>query len=326
MKIARRTMLAIAATLGASGCRAWNPGTLTPTPRPLAERTFDKDQFIAEHNRNADQIQTLEAKPTIGVSGRMKTQADGRLAMERPRNFKLVLLGPPMRTVKADIGSNDDEFWYWVDNDENRIYWCNYDELESTAIGASYQPDWIIAALGLKPITPDEAAGIKVNVGDERGTTALVFPPTKNGGQTYTRMMIVWNHNRRIKQHRLYQGTVNSKNLLAQANVSRFTEFDAGKEEGDTQTCYLPESVTLEWIQDQLSLDVTLQDVKLNQFDTSRRERLFVEPVVKGNQRVNLADLVAQRSMNSLWTVARRAVAAADPQRIEIRASTIGSG
>ena len=89
MKIARSIMLAIAATLGASGCRAWNPGTLTPTPRPLAERTLDKDEFVAEHNRNADLIQTLEAKPTIGVSGRMKARADGQLAMERPRNFKL---------------------------------------------------------------------------------------------------------------------------------------------------------------------------------------------------------------------------------------------
>ena len=62
MTIVRSTMLAIAVTLGASGCRAWNPGTLTPTPRPLAERTLDVDEFVAEHNRNADRIQTLEAQ------------------------------------------------------------------------------------------------------------------------------------------------------------------------------------------------------------------------------------------------------------------------
>ena len=300
MTIARRTVLAIAATLGASGCRAWNPGTLTPTPRPLAERTLDVDEFVAEHNRNADRIQTLEAKPTIGVSGRMKGRADGRLAMERPRNFKLELTS--LRAPEADIGSNDEEFWFWL-HDEKKIYWCNYDDVDSSALAVTYQPNWIIAALGLKSITPEEAAGIKVNVGDERGTTALVFPPSKNGGQTYTRMMIVWNHNRHIKQHRIYQGTVSSKNLLAQAKVGRFAEFDAGSEEGDTQKCYLPETVALEWIQDQLLLDVTLRDVKVNQFDSSRSADLFVEPVVRGNQRVNLAEMSRMQPKGSRTTV-----------------------
>ena len=134
MRIARSIMLAIAATLGASGCRAWSPGSLAPTPRPLAERTFDMDEFVAEHNRNADRIQTLEAKPSIGVAGRcMKARADGRLALERPRNFKLELMS--MGAVKADIGSNDEEFWFWVHNDEERIYWCNYDELDSSTLG-----------------------------------------------------------------------------------------------------------------------------------------------------------------------------------------------
>jgi hypothetical protein len=304
MTIVRSTMLAIAVTLGASGCRAWSPGTLTPTPRPLAERTFDVDEFVAEHNRNADRIQTLEARPTIGVKSKaFHGQADGRLALERPRNFKLELLGPPMRTVKADIGSNEEEFWFWVDNDEKTTYWCKYDELDSSSLAVTYQPDWIIEALGLKPITPEEAAGIKVNVGDERGTTALVFPSTKNGGQTYTRMMIVGDHNRRIKQHRVYQGTVASQNLLAKADVDHFIEYDASSAEGETQKCYLPESIKLEWRRDQLALDVVLQSVKVNQFDSSRSAGMFVEPVVKGNQRVNLAELSRSPRKDSRTTV-----------------------
>jgi hypothetical protein len=303
MRIARSIMLAIAATLGASGCRAWNPGTLMPTPRPLAERTLDVDEFVAEHNRNADRIQTLQAKPTIRVKSKVfGGQADGRLALERPRNFKLELLAP-MHTVKADIGSNDEEFWFWVHNDEKKIYWCNYDELDSSSLAVTYQPDWIIAALGLKPITPDEAARIKVNVGDERGTTALVFPPTKSGGQTYTRMMIVWNNNRRIKQHRVYQGIVASKNLVARAEVGHFTEYEAGSAEGAGEKCYLPESVKLEWIQDQLALDVVLQSVKVNQFDSTLSAALFVEPVVKGNERVNLAELSRAQRRDSHTTV-----------------------
>ena len=69
-----------------------------PLPRPLAEQTLDVNEFVAEHNRNAGQIQSLEAKPTIKVQGKeFSGQADGQLALERPRNFKLELLAGPMR-------------------------------------------------------------------------------------------------------------------------------------------------------------------------------------------------------------------------------------
>ncbi len=212
MRTGRSFLLAIAATLSVSGCRAWNPGPLAPaatTPRPLAENAFDVDRFVDEHNRNADLIQSLAAKPTMSVVGNGRAIArrvDGRLAMERPRNFKLVMLGP-MHVVKADIGSNDDEFWFWVNTDDAKLYWCKYEEIDSSPLAVTYQPDWIIAALGLKPITPEEAAGIKVSDGETPGTSNLVFPPTKSGGATYTRTVIVWNKNRRIKEHRIYEGT-----------------------------------------------------------------------------------------------------------------------
>ncbi len=79
------------------------------------------------------------------------------------------------------------------------------------------------------------------------------------------------------------------KNLLAQAEVSRFAEFVAGNDDtADAKKCYLPERVTLEWKQDQLTLDAWLKkesdgqfDVKVNQFDSSRSAALFVEPDVR---------------------------------------------
>jgi hypothetical protein len=297
MKIAPSILLAIAAILSASGCAAWNRGTLSllPAPRPLAERTFDVDAFVAEHNKNADRIQTLEAKPTIDVHGRVvRARADGHLALERPRNFKLELSSA--RGVKeADLGSNDDEFWFWVSS-EKSIYWCKYADLDSSAVAVTYQPDWIIEALGLKPISPQEAAKIKVRDGEVRGTTKLVFPATRNGNETYTRMMIVDNRTRRIKQHRIYGGdqqlpSASSRSLLAQAEVSNFVDYDAGSGDStDGQTCYLPQNVKLDWKRDQLTLDVLLQSVKVNQFDPSRSAAIFVEPEVPGHERKNLAE------------------------------------
>jgi hypothetical protein len=307
MKVARSIMLAIAAMLVASGCRAWNTGSLAPLPRPLAERSFDVDQFVAEHNRNANRIQTLEAKMSIKVKHRLiNGGADGRLAMERPRNFKLELMH--LGNVKADIGSNDEEFWFWVQNDEKKIYWCNYDDVGSSELAPTYQPDWIIDALGLRPISSEEASQLRVRDSDVQGTTALVFPPTRSGAETSTRMMIVYNQSRRVKQHRLYRGSVPSpKNLLAQADVMRFAELEADMGEGsDVEKCYLPERVVLDWKQDQLSLDVSMKkssdgvyEVKVNQFDSSRSAALFVEPTVQGYQRVNLAEASRGRRQDS---------------------------
>jgi hypothetical protein len=295
MRILRSIMLAIAATLGASGCAAWNTRTLSPLPRPLTEQTLDVNEFVVAHNRNADKVQSLQAKPSIKVTSKMfGGQAEGRLALERPRNFKLELLTAPMRRVRANIGSNDEEFWVWVDNDDRKVYWCGHDQLASGEIAVTYQPDWIIEALGLKSITPEEARGIKTHDGDIPGTTALIFPARKSGGEFYTKMMIVWNQNRRVKEHRIYEGTApTARGLLARAEVGGYSVFAAGSaDSADGEKVYLPENVKLEWKRDQLALDVSMQheDVKVNQFDSSLGAAIFVEPTT-GHDRVNLAEM-----------------------------------
>ena len=156
MKAARHVLLAMAA-LGLGGCVALNRGSLAPKSRPVAERTLDLDQFVAEHNRNADLIQSLEAKPTIAVRSKvMKARPTAGWAWSGRGTSSSS--STHMGQNKANIGSNDEEFWFWVQSDDDRsIYWCNYNDLESSALSVTYQPDWIIEALGLKPITPEEA-------------------------------------------------------------------------------------------------------------------------------------------------------------------------
>jgi hypothetical protein len=293
MKIAWRFLLAMMATLGLGGCRALSNGSLAPKSPPLAESAFDVDAFVAEHNGNVAKIQTLEARPSISLGGAFKGGADGRLALERPRNFKLQIVAP-LGSTKADIGSNDEEFWFWVDNDKDKsINWCRYEDLESSAVPVTYQPDWIIASMGLKAISDEEASGIRVRTkGTEAGTTALVFPTTRSGTETYTREFIVWTKTRRIKEHRLYAGK--ASNLVAQAELSNFKDIEIGsKDSHDRDTCHVPGNVKLEWKPQQLILDVTLaprgREITVNQFDKTRSVSLFVEPKIPGYARVNLA-------------------------------------
>jgi hypothetical protein len=317
VKIAWRFLLAMLATLSLGGCRALDTGSLASKPSRLAERTFDVDAFVAAHNRNVERIQSLEARPSISLGGKFHGGADGRLALERPRNFKLELLA--LQMPKADIGSNDEEFWFWMKDDpEKAINWCRYDDLESSAVPITYQPDWIIAALGLKPISAEEADGIKVRTkGAEPGTTALVFPPTHNGGQTYTREISVWNKTRRIKEHRLYAGT--GSNVVAQAEVSKYEEIEIGSTAThDRDSCYIPGNIKLEWKPQQLILDVTLaprgRKIAVNQFDKSRSANLFKEPEVRGYTRVNLADVNRGESARHSRTSVRETLPRPEPR------------
>ena len=95
MKVAPRLLLAMLASL-AAGCRTASTDSIAHTrpPEIRPHSTFDLDEFVAQHNDNAAQIRTVEARPSIGMKigppGEVQGGgADGRLAMERPRSFKL---------------------------------------------------------------------------------------------------------------------------------------------------------------------------------------------------------------------------------------------
>ena len=326
MKVAPRllpAMLAILATLNAAGCRTASMGSIAhnrpPEVRP--QSTFDLQGFVAEHNQNAERIQSLEAKPAITVTMGPPDHAEsgavvGRLAVERPRNFKLEL-SHSMSTI-ADIGSNDERFWFWFQNRKDKsVYYCDYTELSSTSLAVTYQPDWIVEAMGLKGITPDEAAQIKVRPGPQPGTTNLTFAPIKAGGQTYSRVMVVSDSTRKVSEFRVISS--DGKATIAQATIKKYRDLPVAgptPEESSTaarETCSMPENIVLEWKREMLSLDVVLKEVRINQFDTSKRAARFVQPTVAGYTPVNLAEVARQKDPASP-TAVRETIPVPEPR------------
>jgi len=305
MQVARLMLLVAVTALFSSGCVLLNNRPPQPAPKPLAQRTIEVTEFVAEHNRNAERIQSLKARPSVQIVGRRLTgRTDARLAMQRPRDFKL-----EMESVggnkKADIGSNNEKFWFWVQNDDDKsIYWCNYADLKSSGLPITFQPDWIVEALGLKPISPEEAAGIRVKEGPERGTTTLIFPPIQNKADTYTRVVVVWNDNLRIKEYRILAG--DRQTMLAQAVVKGYKEHEIDSDETSTiRRCYLPDEIRFDWKKEGLALDVAIQDVVINRLDPALKTSIFVEPRMPGYTRQNLADLKLGQPNNSRTTVRR---------------------
>ena len=336
MQVLPRLLLAMVAalvTLNASGCRTASMGSIAHTrpPEVRAKTTFDFQEFVAEHNENAERIQSLEAKPaitvTMGPQGDSKSGAvDGLLAVERPRNFKLEL-AHSWSTI-GDIGSNDERFWFWFKNSKDRsVFYCDYSELSSTSLAVTYQPDWIVEAMGLKAITPDEAAQVKIRSGSQPGTTSLTFAPVRAGGQTYSRVLIVSDSTRKVSEFRVISS--DGKATIAQATIKKYRSLPLGSRtsadnsSAARESCSLPENIVLEWKRELLSLDVILKDVKVNQFDISKRTARFVQPTISGYAAVNLAEIARQRDPASSTAVRQTIPVPESPKRSSLNPKSL---
>jgi hypothetical protein len=295
----RTVTLALLALTMSAGCRTAGMGNLTQPPPKAARASGSAQQLVAELNRNAERVRTFEATPSINVyfpegggGG-----ASGSLAFARPHDFKLVM-SAAMQDI-ANIGSNDDEFWFWMkpkDRKEKKvIYYCKYDESGRSPLAGMLQPDWIIEALGFRVIPPEEADAITVKPGKEPHTLVLDHPLGVGAGpgRSYRRETVLSETTHHILEHRVYSAR---GALLARATASdrEYQSLPTGVD-GTAEPVTLPTKLQLEWFQESqhnLRLVVVLSHATVNtEFDAARRAALFTEPPKKG-ERINLAELV----------------------------------
>jgi len=299
-------------------------GDLARPDPPLAPSSANVAEILAEHNRNARRIQVIQARPdlTVTVQERANQKSthplNGRLLMEQPRNFKLVLYHTAAGTM-GDIGSNDTEYWFWVrDKTQKALYFCNYDEAEANRQAATFQPDWIKEAMGLRVISEAEMAEIGVKPGEQPGTLVLTHRPHKAGGETYTRVTILDKATHQIREHQLRSG--DQKTILARAEVPEgFKSYDIASESGSGNVSVsIPTRLKLTWVQEGLELDVTFRNVLINKPITQAQRGLFVEPQLdRTYTRVNLAELSPATATASPTSI--RETRPAPPSRVRLR-------
>ena len=302
--VRRHAILALVALISGAGCHAGPAGGLTRSEPPLAKETISKTRFIAKHNKNAASILSLQASPSItvrdgeGHQGRLS----GKMAMDRPKDFRLEisLHGRP----QADIGSNDQGFWFWVkDNKDQAIYVCDYEHVDASPLTVTMQPEWIMEAMGLREISEREAATISAEKGDKPGQLVLTqLRKDESKNQTYTKVTVVDEQTGSIKEHRLYSGA--KKDLLARATITETKQIQMKPTDENPSGSLVdfPSRIQLEWIVENFSLDITMDpSTKINpQFPPKQRMALFTEPTISGAKRQNLA-LLGNGSSPKSW-------------------------
>jgi hypothetical protein len=126
---------------------------LPPDRQPTAA------ELVTMQNNNARRIQSLVCDPleldiTQGLQG---FHISGKLACQRPRYFRMH--ADVVGRAEADIGSNDQEFWYWIKHGDPYLVYCSYQDLANgVRVPFPFQPDWVMEALGVSEYETDPAA------------------------------------------------------------------------------------------------------------------------------------------------------------------------
>jgi len=290
--VSRHATLALIAIVASAGCRAggFNDGLGRPAPiAPKAAPAPEAAEYIERINANAGRVTSLMANPSItlgSLDGRGGGgSAHGELAVERPRNFRLKLVTPGMGLRDlADLGSNDQEFWFWSDRDnkDRALFVCEYDTSGDAALPTAMQPDWIVEAMGLRTIPPAEAAGATVKA-NAKGEAVLTVRRRGAQGESLSKETIFDAASGQVREHRLIKADrlKGTRVLLAKATIDRWQPVRpvAAPGEAAGAAVMLPQAINLVWYEQNLRMGVALREVKLNPtLSDDDRVELFTEP------------------------------------------------
>ncbi len=142
-----------------AGCNSFplNKGNPQPAAR-VPNEVPPKESILAYLNDNAQRVQSFRCKELdiVAKQGLQSVGLRGQVVCAKPRGFRMSanVLGKQ----EVDVGSNDQEFWFWVArNEPPYLYHCSYEDLtRGVRIPFPFQPEWVMEAMGLAQCSPAE--------------------------------------------------------------------------------------------------------------------------------------------------------------------------
>jgi hypothetical protein len=274
-------LLAVGLLLFAGGCGRFNTRR---QPSPFLSKSPTADEVVAALNRNANLARSLWARDLdISVSG---VPLDGQLALEKPRRFRL-----KARSVvgtEADLGSNEEEFWFFIPRASERpaLVHCNYEDYGRIQSSLPFQPDWVFDSIGLTAIEPDQNHSLRPG---RRGTVELITPTRTPQGQPASLVTVV----------ALDSGWILERHLdvegrrIASAKLSRHHVDPA-------YGVVYPGTIQFRWPEQGVDFSISLDDVEVNPvFPSNVAQNLWRIPHEVIGPGVDDVDLGASAALRS---------------------------
>jgi hypothetical protein len=219
-------------------------------------------------NQNAKRMETVRAKVDIDAKqGRQVIGLSGYLACQKPNGFRLrasVLAQPAV-----DIGSNDEEFWYWISRaNPPHVYHCSYRDLSTGKVNVPFpfQPDMVMAALSMAEYDPKAKYDLKVLP----RTLEMSHDTTSPSGQQVKRVTVFNRLQARPNEPQVLSHLLLDARgkLICKATVERVTTDRA-------TSAVIPTRVTIEWPAQSVSMKLMLSDVEANTIDKQKAALMF---------------------------------------------------
>jgi hypothetical protein len=280
-----RTGLGLGVLLILAGCAGTKWGWVrTPPPDPPAGPPPTAQALVDYLNDNARRVQSLECRD-LNLDARQGLQSVGlmgQLVCQKPRNFRM---GANVAgSQQVDLGSNDQEFWYWIGKaDPPYLFHCSYTDFPraSGRLPFPFQPDWMIEAMGIAEYGP--AANYQVV---DRGKTLELVEQTVSARGDRVRKVTVFN---RTQTHGTDPQVL--AHVLQDANGKEICGAYISEVQQDPATgAVLPRRIRLVYPAERMELKLKLDEVAVNRpIDPQRTARLFTRPNLSNVQSFDLA-------------------------------------
>ena len=163
-------LLSCVALLCASGCfsmKLWERRPQMSKLTPPLSPNSTSEEILARVNLNAYSEYSpkgLKSYRCDDVSVRMKgipAPMRASIVVEAPRNLRLRVAHPLTGGEALDIGSNEQQFWFWSkESQPANVLVCSHDQIaeatQVTSLPLPFRPDWLMEVLGVSPISGTE--------------------------------------------------------------------------------------------------------------------------------------------------------------------------
>ncbi len=255
-----------------------------PMPRALPP-TASLQQVINVVNDNSARVQTVSTtRASLLVPGAPSLNAN--IAFSRPRSFRLVaqkFIGP-----EVDMGSNDEQLWFWVKHSPSpAMFYCRHADFGASAARQviPVEPEWLIAAMGVVTIDPNDEIRGPTPVGKNR---LEIQTRSKTSTDGISKITIIDDTRGVVLEEHVYDA---QRNRLASAVLSKHVRDPVS---GVT----LPRHVEIQMPPSNLNLTIDMSDVQINQLTTTTPD-LFNRPSYSGYPEVDLAHPNGQLTPNA---------------------------
>lgn len=258
--------------VAATGCNNW-PHLRQANPfqpqQQVSQAVPTGAELAGYLNNNSRRIQSLEVRE-LHVDASQRLQSIGMLGMmvcQKPRNLRLsARVGG---NTQVDLGSNSNEFWYWIAKAEPPyLFHCNYEDLPRVRrMPFPFQPDWVMETLGLAELDPNK----KYQVVAKSNQFELIENTQSAQGEPVRKVTVFSRapSSVQVVAHKLQDARGQD---ICVANVSDVQQDAASG-------AVFPRVVQLVWTAEKIKLKLKLNEVLVNQALTPQRTaKLFSRP------------------------------------------------